>query len=186
MMWAVQPLISGHDEDRREYLHRQAEGVVDAGCRPVEIGLQALGREHQPFDPLGQILDRLAIRAPHHLAAHPAEQLGADVAILVDAVAESHHHLFGGELLVHPGLGPIGRADVREHFQHLLVGAAVQRALEGSDGGRNSGMHVGAGGDDRASGEGGGIELMLGVEHERGAEDSDMRLRRRVAGEPFE
>ena len=76
--------------------------MVDAGRRPVEVGLQALGREHQPLDPLCQILDRLAIRAPHHLAAHSPEQLGADVAILVDAVAESHHHLLGGELFVHP------------------------------------------------------------------------------------
>ncbi len=101
-------------------------------------------------------------------------------------MAESHHHLLGGELLVHPRFGPVGRADVREHLQHLLVGAAVQRALEGSDGGRDAGVHVGAGGDDRAGGEGGGIELMLGVEHERGAEDGNMLVRRRMAGEPLE
>ena len=75
---------------------------------------------------------------------------------------------------------------MREHLQHLLVGAAVQRALERPDGGRDAGMHVGAGGDDRASGERGGVELMLGVEHKCGAEDGDVLLRRRVAGEPLE
>ena len=160
--------------------------MVDAGRRPVEVGLQALGIEHEPFDPLGQILDRLAIRAPHHLAAHPAEQLGADVAILVDAVPKAHHHFFCGELLMHPRVGPVGRADVGEHLQHLLVGAAVQRALERTDRGRDAGMHVGAGGDDRAGGERGSVELVLRVEHERGAEDGDMLLRRHVAGEPLE
>lgn len=34
---------SRHDEDRREHLHRQPECVINAGGRPVEVGLQALG-----------------------------------------------------------------------------------------------------------------------------------------------
>ncbi len=160
--------------------------MIDTRRGPVEVGLQALAFEHDPLDPVGEILELLPGCAPHQIAAHAAEKLRADVPVLVDPVAEAHHQPLGGELLVEPGLHAVGRADRPEHLEHLLVGAAMQWTLEGADGRRDRGMHVGPGRGDRAGREGRGVELVFRVEDERSAEGSDGCRGRPLAGEPGE
>src|SRR5205085_4482146 len=49
-----------------------------------------------------------------------------------------------------------------------LVRAAVLRAAQGADAAGDRAIHVGAGARDNAAGEGAGIELVLGVQDERG------------------
>ena len=43
---------------------------------------------------------------------------------------------------------------------------AVERALQGRDRGGDGPVHVGEGGGGHAGGEGGGVELVVGVQHE--------------------
>ena len=49
-----------------------------------------------------------------------------------------------------------------------LVGAAVLGAAQGADAAGDRAIHVGAGAGDDAAGEGAGVELVLGVQDERG------------------
>ena len=160
--------------------------MVDPRGRPVEIRLQPLLLEHERLDPLGEVFERFGGGAAGQVAAHRAQEFRPHVALLVDAMAESHHHALRGKLLHQPGLGPLGRPDRRQHLEHLLVGAAVQRALERPDRAHDAGVHVGACRDDRAGRERGGVELVLRVEDERRAEDRRMGGRRCAAGEPLE
>ena len=75
-------------------------------------------------------------------------------------LAAARLHLLdeGGDLVLRP--------DLREHAQHLLVGPAVQGAVEGGDGGGNGrvGIHVGA--PHPAHGRGRAVLLVVGVQDE--------------------
>ena len=161
--------------------------MVNPRGGPVEIRLELLAVEHQCLDPVGKLFDRLGGRlAAVHGAAHRAQEFRPHVAVFVDAVAEAHHHALRGKLLFEPGLGPVGRADRSEHLEHLFVGPAVERPLERSDRARDAGVHVGTRRHDRAGCERGGVELMLRVQHERGAEDGHVVGWGRATGEPLQ
>jgi hypothetical protein len=56
--------------------------------------------------------------------------LARGVVVLVDAVAEAHQAAFAGLHLLDELGDVVDRADLVEHPQHGLVGAAVQRAVE--------------------------------------------------------
>src|ERR1035438_10269849 len=101
------------------------------------------------------------------LFAHAAQVRGAGVFSLVDAMAKAGDFLFRGEhaLDVFDRVGT-GLVDGIEQAHHALVGAAVQRAFERADGAGNSGVDVGQCSGDDAGGEGGGVELVVGVKDE--------------------
>ena len=61
-------------------------------------------------------------------------------------------------------------ADPVEHPQHRLVGAAVQRAVERGDAGRDRGVGVDLRGADRAHRGGRAVLLVVGVEDEEDVE----------------
>ena len=63
--------------------------------------------------------------------------------------------------------------DFLEHFEHGLVGAAVERTPQGADAGRGGGEEVGAAGGDHAHGGGGAVLLVIGVEQENQVERLD-------------
>ena len=92
------------------------------------------------------------------------------VVVLVDAVAEAHQLL----LAVLHALEEVGdvldRLDPAQHPQHRLVGAAVERAVEGGDAGGDRRIGVDVGGADRAHGVGRAVLLVVGVEDEEDVE----------------
>ena len=92
------------------------------------------------------------------------------VVVLVDAVAEAHQLL----LAVLHALEEVGdvvdRLDPAQHPQHRLVGAAVQRAVEGGDAGGDRRVGVDVGGADRAHRVGRAVLLVVGVEDEEDVE----------------
>ena len=94
------------------------------------------------------------------------EDLGAHVAGLVDAVAEAHHLFLAGQGLGDPLLRVGRAAGLQEEVHHLFVGPAVQPALEGPNGGHNSGVQIRFRGDDDARRERRGVELMFSIEDE--------------------
>ena len=75
-------------------------------------------------------------------------------------------------------LGLVGRVVAADGVEGELVGAAVLRALERADGAGDGGVHVRAGAGDHARGEGRGVELVLGVEDERGVHGAHPQLAR--------
>src|SRR5262245_47118020 len=94
---------------------------------------------------------------PHHR--------GAWVVVLVDAVAEAHQT----EIVV-LGLGALDEfgdallaADLAQHAEHGLVGAAMRRAPQTSDAGGNAGERIGAARSRDAHGRGRGVLLVVGM-----------------------
>ena len=67
---------------------------------------------------------------------------GARVLGAVDAVAEAHDAVLGVQALADVLLGVLRLANLFRHFLHGLGGAAVQRALEGADGGDDVAVQV--------------------------------------------
>src|SRR5215207_3217176 len=142
----------------------EAEGGVDRGGVEVDVGVELLGLHDRLLDPHRGV-------EPAGLAEVAAEALGdvvedgrPGVPGLVDAVAEAHHLLLAAQLLADPVGGPVGGADLVEHLPDLGDGPAVQRALEGGDGGGGRGVHVGQGGRGDPAGEGGGVQGVVGVQ----------------------
>ena len=76
------------------------------------------------------------------LAGECLEDARADVAGLVDAVAEAHDPLLAGQGVASPLLGRVRPAGGEQDVHHLLVGAAVQRTLERADRARDAGVQV--------------------------------------------
>ncbi len=66
------------------------------------------------------------------------------------------------------GLGLVGGVVALLDLEGDLVGAAVLRTAQGADGAGDGRVQVGAGAGDDAGGEGGGVELVLRVEDQRG------------------
>ena len=160
--------------------------MVDAGGGPIEVGTKLLALEHHSFHGVGQLLEGEARSISDETAAQRPQDPGPNVAVLVDAVAESHHHLPGGEPLLQPGDDPIEGTDLGQGFEHLFIGTPMERPLQRPDRRHDPRMHVRTGGDDRPCGERRGVELVFGIEDEGRAEDRGLRGARRAASESLE
>ena len=94
----------------------------------------------------------------------------ARVVVLVDAVAEAHQALVA---LLH-ALDEVGDVvavlDAPQHPQHGLVGAAVQRAVERGDAGRDGRVGIGLRRADRAHRARRAVLLVVGVQDEQDVE----------------
>src|SRR5437773_4470718 len=131
------------------------------------------------------VLDMLAHREPVRLVgalrqrlAEPLQDHGARVVGLVDAVSEPHDPLPPFEPAADLLLDVLVASDLGQQVHHLLVGATVQRALEGADGAGDGGVHVGQRGGDHARREGRRVHLVVGVQDQCNVE----RPRRLLVG----
>ncbi len=138
-------------EHHREHLHRDADRAHDDAAVEVHVRIQlaldevgiAQGRFLQV---LGNVQQRVAdMELGQHVVAGLLDDLGARVVILIDPVAEAHQPLAAVLVL---GRGDELRAVVArlvnllEHFQHRLVGAAVQRTPQRANPGRRAGEQI--------------------------------------------
>ena len=111
------------------------------------------------------------------LVAELFEDDGARVGRLVDAVPDAHDAFAAAEqgldVRCDVALFPMASTVLVDGF----VRAAVQRALEGADGGGDGGVHVA----ERRAGDDGGerrsVHLVLGVEDQGDIEDARVRVR---------
>ena len=101
-----------------------------------------------------------------HLVAGLAHQLGARIVVLVHAVPEAHQ----AEVVVLV-LGAVDEvadardvADLLQHVQRGLVGAAVRRSPQAGDARGDAGERVGARGAGQPHRRGGGVLLVIGVQ----------------------
>ena len=118
---------------------------------------------------LGDIEDRVGLAEfLQHFLGGLLHHLRARIVILVHAVAEAHQaervvlvlgagDIFGDVLHV---------ADFAQHVERGLVGAAMRRAPQAGDPGRDARERVGARRSGKAHGRGRGVLLMVGMEDE--------------------
>ena len=107
------------------------------------------------------------------------EHVGARVANLVDAVAESHQPLAAFDLPAQQRFGARGVADLEHHVERRAGRAAVQRPLQRADRADDRRDEVGAGGRDHAAGEGRRVEAVIDDRVQIGLERAHA-LRRRA------
>jgi len=102
------------------------------------------------------------------LVARLSHHLGARIVVLVDAVAEAHQA--GVVLLVlhaaQEARDVLLAADLVQHVDDGLVGAAVAGAPQRGDAGGDAGERVGARGAGEADRRGRGVLLVVGMEHQ--------------------
>ena len=103
-----------------------------------------------------------------HLVAGLLHDLGARIVVLVDPVAEAHQ---AERIVLVLGAGDefrdaVDGADLLQHVERRLVGAAMGRAPQAGDAGGDAGERIGA----RRAGEphrrGRGVLLVVGVQDE--------------------
>ena len=107
----------------------------------------------------------------------------------VDAVAEARDLLLRCELAADERSMRSARgvlAELEQQLHHLLVGAAVERALRGADAGDDGRVDVGERRGGHAGGEGRGVQLVVGVQHERDVDRPHRGLARPLAAEHVE
>ena len=103
-----------------------------------------------------------------HLVAGLLHDLGARIVVLVDAVAEAHQA--EAVVLVLGALDEfrdaVDRADLAQHLERRLVGAAMRRAPQAGDAGGDAGERIGAGRAGEPHRRGRGVLLVVGVQDE--------------------
>ncbi len=118
----------------------------------------------------GDVEQRIVLDAElaQHLVAGLLHDLGARIVVLVDPVAEAHQA--EGIVLVLGALDEFGdaadRADLGEHLERGLVGAAMRRAPQAGAAGGDAGERIGAGGAGEPHRRGRGVLLVVGVQDE--------------------
>ena len=80
-------------------------------------------------------------------------------------MAHAEDFFLACQLVVDVSLHVVLVADLLEHLDDGLVGTAVQRSLEGTDGGGDGGVHIRQGGGRDACGEGGRVHAVVRVQN---------------------
>ena len=168
-------------EQRREHRGGNAEHVVRDRAEPIEVGEHLLGVGHRRLDPVGDVeqLHRACRlrKPPRDLLDHLVARIGDRI----DGVAEADDHLAVGDPPADVRLRFIGRGVAALDVERDLVGAAMLGSAQRADARGDRRIHVRAGAGDHAAGEGRGVELVFGVENERGVHGADEHLAGRPA-----
>ena len=85
-------------------------------------------------------------------------------------MTEAHEQRLAVLHLLHEVGHVVGRVDLAQHHQHGLVGATVQRAVEGGDAGVDGRVGVHLRRPHRSHGRGGAVLLVVGVQDEQDVE----------------
>ena len=99
----------------------------------------------------------------------------------IDRMTKADHDFLGRDPAPDVGFRLVRVGIALLHLERDLVGPAMLRPAQRADGAGYRRIHVGAGAGDRARGKGRGVELMFGIEVERGMHRAFVRSRRRPA-----
>ena len=176
---------SGHAADGKhdgEHVGWDADGAHDDAAVEIDIRVEfardevfVVERDFLEFFGDFEEWIRL-VKLGEHLVALLLDDDSARVEALVDAVAEAHEAAVA-DLVFH--LGEELRAvvafvvDFFEHFEHRLVGAAVEWTPKRADAGGCRSEKVGAAGGDRADRRGRAVLFVVGVKQEDQVERLD-------------
>ncbi len=170
---------AGDREQRREHRRREAHRLQRDARIEIDVRVQllldevvVLQRDALKFHRDLQDLLILDAERIENLVAGLRHHLGARVVVLVDAVAEAHQTELGVLVLglLHVLGHAVDGADLLEHLERGLVGAAVGGTPEAGDAGGDAGERVGARRADAAHRRRRGVLLVVGVEDEDAVE----------------
>ena len=160
-------------EQRRERLGVETHQVVGRTRRVVEVRLDAFALIHRRLERRVQVEQLLPVVMLDQRVEGGLHRRHARVPVLVDPVTETHDLALRRERFVEPGGGAVCRADLVERVHHGFVRAAVERPLQRADRAGDRRVHVAQRRRDHPGGEGGRVEGVLGVQHQRDAESVD-------------
>ena len=172
---------SRDDEQRREHLRRHAHQVIGDGGEPVQIRKHLLDLPHHRFESVGDVVELVVAGRVGKGLGHPLDDLVARIAGGIDRVTEADHDLLARHPFAYVGLGLVRVGVALLDLEGRLVGAAVLGAAQCADGAGDAGIQVRTGTGDDPGGEGGGVELVLGIEDQRGVHRAHPVLGRRFA-----
>jgi threonine synthase len=138
----------GGCEQDGEHLDREAHRLVDEARVEVDVRVElaldeVLVVERDLLELEGDVEERVLAGDGEDVVRELLDDLGARVVVLVDAVAEAHQAVALAALDAGDELGDVlDVADLPQHAEHGLVGAAVQRAVEGGGGGGEGAVRV--------------------------------------------
>ncbi len=175
------PRHPAHGKQRGEHLRLDPEASVDEAGVEVHVGKNLLRvsepDQHLALEVLGHPKERLHVGlAPGQGLGQGAQHPGPGVVGLVHPVAEPHDPPLGRKLLLDPAGHVAAVPDLLQHIDHLLVGPAVERALEGRHARAHRQVDVGERRGHHHGGEGARVHAVVRVEDE--AHVHDPRLER--------
>ncbi len=147
----------------------------------VGVGEQALLLPHGLVDSFGNRVQHLVTHFVGELFRPALDHLVARVGLFVDGVAKAHDLVLAFQHAQQLGSGLLRALETLDQLHRRLVGTAMQRATQRTDGSGYTGVQVGQGRGTDAGGEGRGVELVLGVEDQRHVHDLDVQLARLLA-----
>src|SRR5437879_2517972 len=162
-------------EQNGKHGHRETHRLINEAGVEIHVGIELALHEVFVFES-----DALALESDFQkgVLAHKFEDFvsdvlddaGARIVILVNAMAESHELDFTG----FDALDELGnflyRADLHEHVQNFFIGAAMERAVERSDGRGGSAVGIDVGAAHTADGVCGAVLLVVGMQDEENVE----------------
>mmetsp|Transcript_1482 Transcript_1482/g.5242 ORF Transcript_1482/g.5242 Transcript_1482/m.5242 type:complete len:298 (-) Transcript_1482:394-1287(-) len=162
---------AGDGEEDREHVGREAHCLVDEARVEVHVGEElargkVLVRQRLSLQLRRHFHELVAAQQLEHLLAEFADDLGARVVGLVEAVTEAHEAAAFRLDVLEELRHIVGTADLGQHPQHRLVGTAVPRAVEGPCSTRDGGVGVHQRRAHLPHGGGGAVQLVVGVEDE--------------------
>ncbi len=178
-MYSGSAIISCHWAIQPTHRHRDAERALhDAGVE-VDVRIKFAADEiivlqRDLLQRHRQLENPVVVKAQlfQHFVAGLAHELRARIVVLVHAMPEAHQ-LDPGILVLRPldelaDLGDV--ADLLQHLQRRLVGAAVRGTPQAGDARGDAGKRIGARRTREAHGRGGGVLLVVRVQDENPVE----------------
>src|SRR5229473_5682134 len=162
-------------EQNGKHGHRETHRLINEAGVEIHVGIELALDEVFVFES-----DALALESDFQkgVLAHKFEDFVSDVlddasariVILVNTMAESHELDFTG----FDALDELGnflyRADLHEHVQNFFIGAAMERAVERSDGRGGGAVGIDVGAAHTADGVCGAVLLVVGMQDEKNVE----------------
>src|SRR6266481_370186 len=162
-------------EKNGKHGHRETHRLINEAGVEIHVGIELALDEVFVFES-----DALALQSDfeegvltHELEDFVSDVLddaGARIVILVNAMAEPHELDFAGFDALDEFGNFLYRADLHEHAQNFFIGAAMERAVEGSDGRGGGAVGIDVGAAHTADGVCGAVLLVVGMQDEENVE----------------
>ena len=167
---------AGNDEQRRKHGGRDAAEVIGAGAVKIQVRKHLLFAPHDLFEALGNRKEAVIAICLAELFRPSLDDIRARVGDFVNAMAEAHDELFGGQHVHQSFFRLVGRCELLDQLHGRFVGAAMQRPAQRADAAGDRRIEIGQGRNDGPRRERRGVELMLGVKNQRYVDGAAVQL----------